>query len=55
VSVMLLRILGFGINYLRIERVTLRLVVYRQSVRLLTKPIEVHNQRILFATEPLRS
>jgi hypothetical protein len=34
-------------------RVTLRLAVHRQSVRLGTKPLETHDQRFLFWTEPL--
>jgi hypothetical protein len=36
-------------------RVTLRLAVYRQSVLLGVKPLENHDQRFIFATEPLRS
>jgi hypothetical protein len=36
------------------ERVTFRLAVYRQSVRLCVEPLEPHDQR-LFSTEPLRS
>jgi hypothetical protein len=35
-------------------RVTLRLAVYRQSLRLGAKPLEYHNH-IFFLTEPLRS
>jgi hypothetical protein len=37
------------------ERVTLRLTVYGQSVRLDTKPFETHDQRFLFSTEHLLS
>jgi hypothetical protein len=33
-------------------RVTLRLAVYRQSVRLGLKPLEAHDQRIFLPTEP---
>jgi hypothetical protein len=33
-------------------RVTLRLVVYRQSVSLSAKPLEAHNQRFLFQLNP---
>jgi hypothetical protein len=36
-------------------RVTLRLAVYRKSVHLGAKPLESHDQKYFFATEPLRS
>jgi hypothetical protein len=35
-------------------RVTLWLAVYLQSVHLGAKPLEAHDQRFLFATEPLK-
>jgi hypothetical protein len=35
-------------------RVTLRLVVYRRSVRLGDKPLETHDQKFYFPTEHLR-
>jgi hypothetical protein len=35
-------------------RVTLRLAVYSQSVRLGAKPLEIHDQRFFFVTEPLQ-
>jgi hypothetical protein len=35
-------------------RVTLRLAVYRQSLRLGTKPLEAHDQYFLFSTEHLQ-
>jgi hypothetical protein len=35
--------------------VTLRLTVYRQSVRLGAKPLESHDQQFFFSTEPLWS
>jgi hypothetical protein len=35
-------------------RVTLRLAVYRPSVRLGAKPLETHDQRFLFSTEHLQ-
>jgi hypothetical protein len=35
-------------------RVTLRLAVCRQSLRLGAKHLQDHDQRFLFATEPLR-
>jgi hypothetical protein len=35
-------------------RVTLRLAVYRQSVRLGTKPLEDHDQRFLLHWNPCR-
>jgi hypothetical protein len=35
-------------------RVTLRLAVYRQSLRLGAKLLEAQDQRFFFATEPLR-
>jgi hypothetical protein len=37
------------------SRVTLRLAVYRQSVRLGSKLLAAHDQRFIFATEPLLS
>jgi hypothetical protein len=33
---------------------TLQLAVYRQSVRLGIKPLEIHDQIFFFSTEPLR-
>jgi hypothetical protein len=36
-------------------KVTLRLAVYRKSVRLGAKPIEDHDQSFFGVTEPLRS
>jgi hypothetical protein len=45
----------FGPKYRLVrDRVTLRIAVYRQSVRLGDKPIEAHEQRLFFATEPLQ-
>jgi hypothetical protein len=41
-------------NKFKVE-VTSRLPVYRQSVYLGVKPFETHDQRLFFATEPLRS
>jgi hypothetical protein len=35
-------------------KVTLQLAVYRQSVCLGIKPLETHDQRFFFPTEPLR-
>jgi hypothetical protein len=35
-------------------KATLRLAVYRQSVRFGVKPLETHDQRLLSPTEPLR-
>jgi hypothetical protein len=35
-------------------RVTLRLAVYRQSLRLGAEPLETHNQQFYFPTEHLR-
>jgi hypothetical protein len=35
-------------------KVTLRLAVYRQSVRLRVKSLETHDQRIFLSTEPLQ-
>jgi hypothetical protein len=36
------------------DKITLRLAVYRQSVSLGVKPLETHDQRIIFSTEPLQ-
>jgi hypothetical protein len=36
-------------------KVTSRLVVCRQSVRLSVKPLETHEQKIFFSSEPLKS
>jgi hypothetical protein len=41
----------FQLNWLRV-RVTLRLAVYRQSVRLGDKPLETHDQRLFFQLNP---
>jgi hypothetical protein len=35
-------------------KVTLRLAVYRQSVRFAAKALETHDQRVFSSTEPLR-
>jgi hypothetical protein len=45
---------GDCVELLRVT-VTLRLAVYRQSVRLGAKPLEPHDQRFFFSPEPLRS
>jgi hypothetical protein len=49
-----LRCITDGIHTIK-KRVTLRLAIYRQSVRLGAKPLQMHgHQFILFSTEPLR-
>jgi hypothetical protein len=39
----------------RSVKVTLRLTVYRQSVRLGAEPLEIHGENFLFSIEHLRS